>query len=316
MVNNTAMVFDGKVESGIGTLIRPDFPQYAEPQREERQAYKSEVYAYEPEDLAKMLSYFRDNGFWIHYLLFVISANSARRVGDLIGYTNKETGKKVDGLHWSDFFDPQTGIMRREIRTFKEQKTGKLASPVINDAMRGAIRIYCEKTGCDPSKDSYSLPVFLQLTGTHKGRVLSYTGALNALKKAAASCDIEYNVGTHSARKTFGATTKMLHPGDASCMEALQSIYNHSSTLTTNRYIGLTRKQSDGYVSDFGKFFQEYAVEGKEIPLSLTSPVISVETEALYDLIHTAFQMGKESGGENEAAAMLALLKKIETIRK
>ena len=279
--------------------------------------HKSEVYAYEPADASKMMAYFSEKEMWIHYLLLAIQANSARRVGDIIGYYDKEKRERgSNGLLWSDFFNPSTGRFRQEIRSFQEQKTGKLASPAINEAMRDAILLYCQKTSCNPSDNNFGNPVFLQLSGTHKGRILSYQGALKALKDAASTCEIEYNVGTHSARKTFGATTKMLHPGDASCIEALQGYYNHSSSAITNRYIGLTKKKTDGYVDDMGKFFNEYIVGQKEIPLEISSPVISVDTEALYQLIQQAFYAGKQSDGSNDAALVIELTKKINSIRK
>lgn len=289
--------------------------EHREP-RGKKRGQKSEVFAYDPADMAKIISYFSENSMWIHYLLFTIQVNSARRVGDLIGYTNKDTGKKVDGLVWADFFNPETGRLRNEIRSFAEQKTGKLASPMVNAAMRDAVALYCDKTGCTPSDNGFLNPVFLQLSGTHRGKVLSYSGAMKALKEAATACGIEYNVGTHSARKTFGAVTKMLHPGDANVMEALQSIYNHSSSAITNRYIGLEKKQTDGYASDMGEFFNEYAVAGKEIPMEFGTPVISVATSDLIDLIQSAFLAGKSADGTNDVALISGLMKEIDKIKR
>jgi len=293
-----------------------DIPrEYHEP-RGKKRGQKSEVFAYDPADMAKIIGYFSEKNMWIHYLLFTVQVNSARRIGDLIGYTNKDTGKRVSGLKWSDFFNPDTGKLRCEIRSFAEQKTGKLASPMINSAMRDAIVLYCEKTGCNPSAENYATAVFMQLSGTHKGKTLSYSGAMKALKEAAVACGIEYNVGTHSARKTFGSVTKMLHPGDANVMEALQSIYNHSSSAITNRYIGLEKKQTDGYASDMGEFFNEYAVAGKDIPLEFGTPVISVATSDLIDLVQTAFLSGRNSTGENDIELIANLMKEIERIKR
>lgn len=312
---NVVRLFRENQVEHIGTEVI-ELPTEKREPRGKKRGQKSEVFAYDPADMAKVIAFFAEKNMWIHYLLFTIQVNSARRVGDLIGYVNKDTGKKVDGLRWEDFIDPKTARVRSEIKSFAEQKTGKLASPMINSAMIAAINLYCEKTHCHPSDNEYKNPVFMQLCGTHRGKVLSYSGAMYALKMAAKECGIEYNVGTHSARKTFGATTKMLHPGDANVMEALQSIYNHSSSSITNRYIGLEKKQTDGYANDMGEFFQEYVVEGKEIPLELGSPVLSVDTEKLFDLIGAAFQAGKNSDGTNDAALMMNLMKQVEKIRR
>lgn len=308
-----------------------DFVQYEDPQQAEiveihnkekreqiggkKRGQKSEVYAYEPSDMAKMVSYFRDKNMWIHYLLFAVQSNTARRIGDLIGYID-QNGIKHDGLCWVDFFNPDTGAFRTEIKSFEEQKTGKLSNPFIDDAIKDAVLLYCEKTGCIPSENSYRNPVFLQLTGTHKGKVLSYRGAQNALKVAAQACEIGYNVGTHSARKGFGSVTMALHPGDTMCKATLQSIYNHSSEAITNRYIDVTKKKSDNLHKDFGNFWTKYVVNGEEVPMHLGTPVISVDTEGLYKLIQQAFYAGKNSDGSNDAALVIELTKQINEIKK
>ena len=319
MMNNAARVINVFGDDNVHVVKQAeviDLPISKPVHYGKQRGQKSEVFAYELADMAKILGYFKSNEKWLHYLLFAIQVNSARRIGDLIGYLDKETGKRSNGLVWADFFNTTTGKMRNEIRSFAEQKTGKLASPMINQAMRDAIYLYCEKTGCDPDENNYQNPVFLQLSGTHKRSILSYEGALKALKTAAAACGIEYNVGTHSGRKAFGATTKLLHQGDANVMEALQGIYNHSSSAITNRYIGLTKKQTDGYAQDFSDAFTKYAVNGEEIPMELGTPVIAVNTDQLLDLIGAAFQAGKESDGTNDAAILMNLMKQIEKIRK
>ena len=280
-----------------------------------KKGQKSEVYAYEPADMARMLSYFRDNGKWIHYLLFTVQTNTARRVGDLIGYTD-EDGVRHNGLCWDDFFEPETGAFRAEIKSFCEQKTNKIANPFIAASVRDAVQLYCEKTGCDPSANAYHDPVFLQLAGTHKGKVLSYEGARFALKEAAKACGVVYNVGTHSARKGFGSVSMALHPGDNICKATLQSIYNHSSEAVTNRYIDVTKKKADGLHKDFSDFWTKYVVNGEEVPMQLGTPVISVDTEGLYRLIQDAFMAGKASDGSNDAELIFSLTKRINDIKR
>jgi len=204
---------------------------------------KSEVYALEIQDIEKIANYFISNEKWIMYLLFTIQINMARRIGDTLAFK------------WDNFYDPATGKIRRYIKEIVEEKTDKIANPMINNAVAEAINFYIDKVGCDPSKDNYQMPVFYQHTGTHKGSVLSYSGAITAIKKAARECGIEYNVGTHTPRKTFGAINKWAHPNDSNSMQILQEIYNHSDTKVTNRYIGLTKKSVDQYYSDMGSLY-------------------------------------------------------------
>lgn len=250
---------------------------------------KSEVYPFEIKDMQKMINYFIDNEMWIHYLAFTLSCNMARRVGDMLS------------LRWNNFFDPRTGNFRQDILEIKEQKTDKLANPKINQACRNAIQLYIEKTGCDVTKDNYSVPVFMQLSGTHKGTVLSDSGYLKAIKKVAGKVGIEYNVGTHSPRKTFGMMSRMLHPSDYNSMELLQTIYNHRDTKTTNHYIGLTKKEVDKYYDDMGSFFEEYVVGGKEYAIQGDKPMVTLDSNDLRDVIRTAYEMGRNSADAKDA---------------
>lgn len=250
---------------------------------------KSEVYPFEIKDMQKMINYFIDNEMWIHYLAFTLSCNMARRVGDMLS------------LRWNNFFDPRTGNFRQDILEIKEQKTDKLANPKINQACRNAIQLYIEKTGCDVTKDNYSVPVFMQLSGTHKGTILSDSGYLKAIKRVAGKVGIEYNVGTHSPRKTFGMMSRMLHPSDYNSMELLQTIYNHRDTKTTNHYIGLTKKEVDKYYDDMGSFFEEYVVGGKEYAIQGDKPMVTLDSNDLRDVIRTAYELGRNSADAKDA---------------
>ena len=269
---------------------------------------KSEVYTLELDDMRKLINYFSGNEMWIHYLMLVVSCNLARRVNDTLS------------LRWENFFDPRTGSFRKDILEIQEDKTDKLANPHINSAVRAAVKLYVEKTGCDVTANDYQNPVFLQLTGTHKGTVLSDSGHLKALKKAAAAVGIEYNVGTHSPRKTFGMMSRMIHPGDYDSMELLQTIYNHSSTKTTKAYIGLTKKKIDAYYDDMGSFFDEYVVGGKEYHNVADRPIVSLDTNDLRDIIKTAYESGIGSAGDQNPMSHVeninAIMKMVEGLAK
>ena len=266
---------------------------------------KSEVYPYQTEDLRKIINYFADNNNWIHYLAIAFGVNTARRISDILT------------LKWGNIFT-ESGNFRSEI-TIVEKKTGKFGTPAINEALKGAINLYLEKTGVDPAENGWQNDVFVQPSGTYKGRRLTQSGHQKALKKAAAVCGIEYNVGTHSARKTFGAVSRNLHPHDYDSMEILQSVYNHSSTKTTKRYIGLTKKNVDQYHEDFGDYFTKYVIGGEEIPLEMKKPVVSVEFSDLreiFDMIYKAGMSNSTGDLEQYASDMLTALEITESISK
>ncbi len=250
---------------------------------------KSEVYAFEIDDMRKVTKYFADHNMWLHNMAFVFGCNMARRIGDTLSLT------------WEHIYNPETGRMRQDIMEIVEDKTDKLANPRINEAVKEAIETYIEKTGVDVAKNGYREPVFMQLSGTHAGKVMSADGYRKALKKVAKECGIEYNVGTHSTRKTFGKMSRMLHPNDYDSMETLQTIFNHSDTKTTKNYIGLTKEKVDQYYDDMGNFYAEYVTGDKDFHAESAKTVVNVDINDLRDLIAMAYTEGQKNAGAADA---------------
>lgn len=269
---------------------------------------KSEVYPFSVEDAKMLADYFKKNGMWHHYLIFVMSCNTARRIGDMLR------------LKWEDVYDPKTGEIRENLKEFNEEKTDKLANPRINPACVAAINLFVEKTECSPSADNYSRDVFMQYSGTHKGNTISADGYRKALKKAAVAVGIKYNVGTHSARKSFGMWSRMLHPGDYDSMELLQTIYNHSDTKTTKHYIGLTKQKVDAYYDDMGEFFNDYITGDKQYIDVSHAPVVSLDTNDLRDIIRAAYESGSNNSGSTDPMvhvdAINSIMSMIESLSK
>lgn len=249
---------------------------------------KSEVYAFEIEDMKKIMNFFREEEMWMHYLIFVMSCNMARRIGDTLS------------LRWEHIFNPANGNFRKEILEIVEDKTDKLANPLINQAVRDAVNLYIEKTGVDPSENNYMNPVFIQVSGTHTGNVMTADGYRKALKKAAQAVGIEYNVGTHSARKTFGKWSRLLHPNDPNAMQLLQEIYNHSDEKTTSHYIGLTKEKVNQYYNDMGAFFNEYVVGDGEYVKELLRPTVTIDAKDIRELISMAYEAGMKNANGND----------------
>ena len=260
---------------------------------------KSEVYPFQIEDMKKMIEYFADNEMWQCYLIFVVSCNMARRIGDTLSLT------------WEHIFNPETGKMRTDLLEIVEDKTDKLANPRINSACRKAIELYIEKTGLNPSENDYKGYVFMQTSGNYKGNVITADGYRKAMKKAAVAVGIEYNVGTHSPRKTFGMMSRMLHPGDYDSMELLQTIYNHSDSKTTKHYIGLTKQKVDSYYDDMGNFFDDYITGDKTYADVSATPIVSLDTSDLRDIIKAAYKAGQDNAGVADPMAHIDAINEI-----
>ena len=281
-----------------------EFPRMESTPKKKTSGKRSEVYNYQLADLHKMMSHFEESGQWIHWLILAIGCNTGRRIGDILK------------MKWSDIFN-QRGGYRAEIQ-ITEQKTGKFSSPPVNDALKAVIAKYIEMTGCEPSKDCYSHFVCEQLSGNYKGRVVSRSGHLKALKKAAEAVEIEYNVGTHSARKTFGAVSKSIHPHDADSMEILSTAYNHSSERITKRYIGLTRERINQYYADFGRVFSD-TLAGKLETTTDGKTVIGVDIGDLRSIIRFAYEAGmdnKDNDKDEEMETIAMLMDLIHSAAK
>lgn len=250
---------------------------------------KSEVYPFQIEDMRKIIVYFKNNEMWLHYLMFVLSCNLARRVGDMLS------------LKWKNFFNPITGNFRDDILEIREDKTDKLANPHINSACKEAIQLYVAKTGVSPANNNYSNYVFIQASGNYKGHLMTASAFLKALKKAGVELGIEYNIGMHSMRKTFGMISRMLHPSDYDSMEVLQTIYNHTSTKITKAYIGLTKKKIDAYYDDLGCFFDDYIIGDKKYKEVSEKPIISLDANDLRNIVKAAYQAGMNSANNDDA---------------
>ncbi len=83
-------------------------------------------------------------------------------------------------------------------------------------------------------------------------------------------------------------------------MELLQTIFNHSDTKTTKKYIGLTKKKIDEYYDDMGGFFDDYITGDKEYKAVAETPIVSLDTNDLRDIISAAYKAGGDNAGAND----------------
>ena len=271
---------------------------------------KSEVEAIHLEDLVKILMYMEEHEMWLAKLWFVFSCNTARRAGDTLSIT------------WRNIFDPKTGEFRRNMLAIREDKTNKFSAPAINNCVQKEILNYIEKTHCDVKemgivsyndKDgevvsqewaTYGQPVFKQLTGNYKGRVLTVDACRKILKKVAQAVGITYNVGTHSCRKTFGMLCMRLHKDDSLSMETLREIYNHANVRVTSRYIGQTQEKVNTIYDDTGIFFDNY-VNGDGDITDITNGNLNQIFNQINELIKNAMQTGWELCANGNTMGML-----------
>lgn len=167
------------------------------------------------------------------YALFMLGIFTGRRISDLVALD-------VCDVAYIDKRGRFTIKTRLQIR---EHKTGKYSDLILHPAARRALSKYLHKRKRD-STWAYLLrePLFK----SQKRRV---TGELRItkhyvwwiLKSAAQACEINYKIGTHTLRKTFGY---MLYRSGTN-IEVIQKAFNHSSPVITLAYIGITQDDLD-----------------------------------------------------------------------
>lgn len=250
-------------------------------------------------EVKDVMDYMLENKMYIHYLVFGIQFNTGRRVSDVVGKkdTNKRKGKMP--LKWTDFFEAD-GTRKMYLQIEREQKTSKAKDILINDALWKIIDTYCEMTGCEPTGENSADYITLQLSGTHKGKNLSYEAYRQALEKVEKECEIKRKFRSNSAKKSMGYLMKKLNPTDEFSTAVISGFFNHSNEAVTRRYIGIDQEKEDEYVSKLGDTMLSL-MEGKEIAMpEQATDLVTIEYDDLRQIIQLIYQCGRENATEND----------------
>lgn len=254
------------------------------------------------EDMRKVQNYFADNKKWNFYLLFTLNVNTGRRISDLLQ------------AKWSDFYYKNGNLKKYwDIQKYEkdgkrvrgEQKTGKVKEIYLNAAVQEAFKVFLENEKSIDFKYDYEEPVFKQLHGTHRGKVLSQEGYRQALIDAGKCLD--YEVRSHSMRRGMGKMMLELHPGDNKAKSVLMELYNHSSEQMTNKYIGETAKLEKDYLEDFGNNYKKYVMDGEDIPFLVKKPVAVYDNSELREYMLCAFGRILDKKDESDPIELMKL---------
>ncbi len=138
-------------------------------------------------------------------LFFVLGTNSGLRISDILG------------LNVGD-------VRNRDYIELEEKKTKKYKRFPINSKLKYLLDDYIKYQNDDE-------PLFMTKFNNRLERCNAYLIIKSACKEAG----INYKVGTHTLRKTFGYH----HYQKFKDIVILQKIFNHSSPSITLRYIGI-----------------------------------------------------------------------------
>lgn len=238
------------------------------------------------EDLEKVMNYFKDKGYYNHWITGWLMTSLGRRVGDTIA------------LKWSDVFR-KDGKYRERLTQLKEEKTGKKLAPRLNALARLKIDEYIEMVGIKPMHH-YDEPIVDTSSAAFRKMV----------KKAIDSVGLEYSLSTHSFRKFYANTIYRLHPQDADNLMIVQTLLGHSSPEITKIYIGEIDKKQDKYNEDYSAYM---IARGNGIDTDISnSPIVALKSDDFRELLSKCFDMAQD--GEDKFTAINKIIGMSENI--
>ena len=152
-----------------------------------------------------------------NFLLFVLGINSGLRISDILSMN-------VGDVKNCSFIK------------IVEKKTHKYKKFPINSKLKILLNNFVKNRNDEE-------PLFFTQRKNRLDRVQAY----KILKEAGVNVGLKYNIGTHSLRKTFGYH----HYRQFKDIVILQKIFNHSTSDTTLRYIGIDQDKINESYKNF-----------------------------------------------------------------
>jgi integrase len=191
------------------------------------------------EDIDKMINYFclqitntndQENKqiAFRNLMMFVVGINIGLRASDLLK------------LRWSDIYNADE-TFKDGIR-IQEKKTKKYKTFSLNESCRHIIQEYVSRLKINIKKDNY-----IFYSRETKSPHIEVKTASKIIKKAADACDIKFNVGTHTLRKTYAYQQIMENINDAMFIADLMDLLNQVSIKSTLHYAGISDEERKKY---------------------------------------------------------------------
>lgn len=176
------------------------------------------------EDLALMYKFLIKHGHTREAHLLIIGCNVALRISDLLQLTFVQLEKSKAQL--------------------TEIKTGKGKLLTFNNAVFNHVKelkAFYKSKGIEPVYLFQSTSARVKQTSP-----VSPSWVNRKLSEAGEAAMLDYNIGTHSMRKTWGYNAYKR----GTDLSQIQKALNHSSPATTLSYIGITKKKQDQLYHD------------------------------------------------------------------
>lgn len=157
---------------------------------------------------------------------FIIGCNSALRCGDLMKITMTQA---------------RSGIVNIREQKNSKHKTFKFNKPCL-EAVERLINFY-------DSKEVEPVYLFQALGNRSKNQCRPFSVAYirGLIKEAAEAACLDYNVGSHTMRKSFAYHAY----NNGADIYQLQELLNHDSIRMTFKYIGITQERVQNLYNEF-----------------------------------------------------------------
>lgn len=175
------------------------------------------------------------------YALFIFGIYTGRRIVDLVKLNVRDVA----------FIDKKCRFTIVDRLRILEKKTGKFVDLLLHPAAKRALSKYLRSRRKEAPSVGALLnePLFKSQKARKDGQMrITQQHAWRILSNAARICGLNYKIGTHSLRKTFGY---MLYQ-NAVNIELIQRLLNHSSPAITLAYIGITQDDMDEAILSIG----------------------------------------------------------------
>lgn len=186
-----------------------------------------------PEDIKAVIGYFlsqpqryQSNATSIrNYMMFVVGCNCLRRISDMLKF-------RISDFIYKD------GSFKHDIE-IKEQKTGKFARFLINDAMQFAVTKYLA------ALPYYELSDYLFKSRKGENKAISRQQAWNVIHDMSEAIGLYkkgIKAGCHTMRKSGACAALDANPNNPRQMVTVQNMLNHSSLEMTQIYLGIDQE--------------------------------------------------------------------------
>ncbi|MDR1621567.1 MAG: tyrosine-type recombinase/integrase [Synergistaceae bacterium] len=176
------------------------------------------------------------------YALFIFGIYTGRRIVDLVKLDVRDVA----------YINKRLRFTISERLKILEKKTGKFIDLLLHPSARRALSKYLRpRLKASPSMGALlNEPLFRSRSPrrTDGQYRITQQHAWRILNSAARACGLNYKIGTHSLRKTFGY---MLYQNNTN-IELIQQLLNHSSPAITLAYIGITQDDMDEAILGLG----------------------------------------------------------------